>query len=78
MYENLSGGSTFKELSKKRLESFNIPLLSYSEQKKVAEILSMVDHKLELDRKRKEKLERIKTGLMNDLLTGRRRVKVAM
>lgn len=76
--ENLSGGSTFKELSKKRLESFNTPFLLYPEQKKIAEILSTVDYKLGLDRKRKGKLERIKRGLMNDLLTGRRRVKVAM
>lgn len=75
---NLSGGSTFKELSKKRLESFYIPLISYSEQKKISEILSAVDYKLGLDRKRKGKLERIKRGLMNDLLAGKRRVKVAM
>lgn len=76
--ENLSGGSTFKELSKKRLESFNIPFLPYSEQKKIVEILSAVDHKLGLDKMRKRKLKHIKKGLMNDLLTGRRRVKVAM
>jgi len=76
--ENLSGGSTFKELSKKRLESFNIPFLPYSEQKKIVEILSAADHKLGLDKMRKRKLKHIKKGLMNDLLTGRRRVKVAM
>jgi type I restriction enzyme S subunit len=53
-----------------------IPLPPLSEQQKIAEILSTIDKKLELERKRKEKLERIKKGLMNDLLTGRRRVKV--
>lgn len=41
-----------------------------------AEILSTVDKKLELERKRKERLDRIKKGLMNDLLSGRKRVKV--
>ena len=41
-----------------------------------AEILSTVDKKLELERKRKEKLERIKKGLMNDLLSGRKRVRI--
>jgi len=46
------------------------------EQRKIAEILSTVDKKLELERKRKEKLERIKKGLMKDLLTGKRKVKV--
>ena len=40
------------------------------------EILSTVDKKLELERNRKKKLERIKRGLMNDLLTGKVRVKI--
>jgi len=57
------------------LKNFKIPLPPLPEQQKIAEILSAVDKKLELERKRKEKLERIKKGLMNDLLTGRRRVK---
>ena len=74
--ENLSGGSTFKELSKNTLENLIIPLPSLPEQKKIAEILSTVDKRLELLRSKKAKLERIKKGLMNDLLTGRRRVKI--
>lgn len=49
------------------------PLLH--EQQKITEILSTVDKKLGLERKRKEKLEKIKRGLMNDLLTGKKRVK---
>jgi len=47
------------------------------EQQKIAEILGAVDGRLELLRKRKERLERIKKGLMNDLLTGRMRVKIS-
>ncbi len=74
--ENLSGGSTFKELSKNTLENFNIPFPSLFEQQKIAEILSTVDKKLELERRRKQILERIKKGLMEELLTGRRRVRV--
>ena len=53
-----------------------IPLPPLPEQQKIAEILSTVDKKLGLERKRKEKLERIKKGLMNDLLTGKKRVRV--
>ncbi len=49
---------------------------AYSEQRRIAEILSAVDRKLELERRRKEKLERVKKGLMNELLTGRKRVKI--
>ncbi|NJE26614.1 restriction endonuclease subunit S [Thermococcus sp. MV5] len=58
------------------IRRLKIPLPPLPEQKKIAEILMTVDKKLELLRKRKEKLERIKKGLMKDLLTGRRRVKV--
>jgi len=36
------------------------------EQQKIAEILSTVDKRLELLRNKKEKMERIKKGLMND------------
>ena len=55
-----------------------IPLPSLPEQRRIAEILSTIDKKLELERRRKEKLERVKKGLMNELLTGRKRVKVNM
>jgi type I restriction enzyme S subunit len=74
--QNLSGGSTFKELSKDRLENLVVPYLKLEEQQKIAEILLTIDKKLELERKRKEKLERIKKGLMDLLLTGKVRVKV--
>ncbi|HIC92333.1 MAG TPA: restriction endonuclease subunit S [Syntrophaceae bacterium] len=53
-----------------------IPLPPLPEQQKIAEVLSTVDKRLELLRNKKEKLHRIKKGLMNDLLIGRRRVKV--
>ncbi|MBU4076583.1 MAG: restriction endonuclease subunit S [Euryarchaeota archaeon] len=46
------------------------------EQHRIAGILSAVDRKLELECRRKEKLERVKKGLMNELLTGRKRVNV--
>jgi len=62
------------------LKSFKIPLPphsdDYSEQKRIAEILSTIDTKLDLERKHKHKLERIKKGLMNDLLTGKKRVRI--
>ncbi|MEM3908053.1 MAG: restriction endonuclease subunit S [Nitrososphaerota archaeon] len=54
----------------------SIQLPSIEEQEKIAEILSNVDKKLELERNEKAKLERIKQGLMDLLLTGKIRVKV--
>lgn len=63
-------------IAKSILEKIKIPLPPLPEQEKIAEILSTVDERLDLERKRKAKLERIKEGLMNDLLTGKKRVEV--
>ncbi|RLG20138.1 restriction endonuclease subunit S, partial [Candidatus Micrarchaeota archaeon] len=46
------------------------------EQQKIVEILMTVDQKLELLQQKKERLQKIKRGLMSDLLTGKRRVKI--
>jgi len=73
--KRLSNQTTAPSIRKSTLEALIIPLPPLEEQRKIAEILSTVDKKLELEKKRKEKLERIKKGLMNDLLTGRRRVR---
>jgi len=53
-----------------------IQLPQLSEQQKIAEIISTVDKKLEIERNEKAKLERIKQGLMDLLPTGKIRVKV--
>ncbi len=74
--ESLGKGSTFKALVKKDLEDLKVPNPSLSEQQKIAEILSTVDKRLELERNKKVRLERIKQGLMDLLLTGKIRVKV--
>ncbi len=63
-------------LNSSQVEETPIPLPSLFEQQKIAEILSTVDKRLESLRNRKEKLERVKKGLMNDLLTGKRRVRL--
>ena len=79
IFWQISGKKTGTALTRvilKELKTIKIPLPPLPEQQKIAEILSTVDKKLELERERKEKLERIRKGLMNDLLTGRRRVKV--
>jgi len=72
--ENLGKGSTFKAITKEDLENLKVPYPPLSEQQKIAEILLTIDKKLELERKRKEKLERIKKGLMDLLLTGKIRI----
>jgi type I restriction enzyme S subunit len=51
----------------------HIPL-SKSEQRRIAQILSQIDKTIEKEQEHKQKLERIKQGLMEDLLTGKVRV----
>jgi len=74
--ERLSGGSIFKELSKAMLESFSIPRPPLPEQQKIAEILSMVDQAIQKTNEIIAKTERLKKGLMQELLTGRVRVRI--
>ena len=49
---------------------------SIREQERIAEILSTNDHKLELENQQGTRLENIKTGLMDLLLTGKIRIRV--
>ena len=72
----LSQGSTVKGLTRDSLGRVKLPLPPLPEQQKIAEILGAVDKRLEILRRRKEKLERVKKGLIDDLLTGKRRVKI--
>lgn len=73
---SLVGKAQQPKLALFRIEKIKVPLPPILEQKKITEILDAVDEKLKLLRERREKLERVKKGLMNDLLTGKRRVKV--
>jgi type I restriction enzyme S subunit len=67
-------GTGLRWIILKDLYRIRIPFPPLPEQHLIAEILSTVDHKLELERRRKEKLDKVKKGLMNELLTGRKRV----
>jgi type I restriction enzyme S subunit len=69
-------GQLKKGINATMLSNFIVPLPSFEEQQKIAEILSNIDKKLELERKEKGKLEKVKRGLMDLLLTGKIRVKV--
>ena len=57
-------------------KSVLIPLPPLQEQKAIAQILSTVDKLIEVRRRQKDKLERVRKGLMNLLLTGKVRVMV--
>ena len=69
-------GSTRPRVNISQVRNLKIPLSPLDEQQKIAEILSTADKKLELERNEKTRLEKIKQGLMDLLLTGKIRVKV--
>lgn len=66
--------TSIPQLTAPKFAKYKIPLPPLPEQKKIAEILMTMDKKIEVLKKRKEKLERIKKGLMEELLTGRKDV----
>lgn len=70
----LASGSTFLEVSKKVVEDIKVVIPSLEEQEKIASILSEVDKKIDDYENKKQKLEELKKGLMQQLLTGNIRV----
>ena len=73
-FEELSGGSTYKEISMSTFSRTTIPQPSSIEQKKIAEILLTIDKAIGLHYEEKVRLNRLRRGLMNLLLTGKIRV----
>jgi type I restriction enzyme S subunit len=67
--QNLSGGSTFLELSKTRLEKLEVPHLEYSEQRRIVRVLSDTDDTIRKNNTVIAKTEALKKGLMRELLT---------
>lgn len=70
----LSAGSTFLETSKSTVENYKIVVPPIEEQNQIATILSSIDEKIEKYQSKKEKLQELKKGLMQKLLTGKIRV----
>ena len=71
-----ANGSTILTITKAQLSKFLIPFPPLPEQQKIAAILSTVDVKIEKEQTQKTQLEQLKKGLMQQLLTGKKRVKV--
>ena len=69
-------GGQYPALNQSHVEKIKIPLPTFTEQQKIAEILSSADDILCLKKKKKEKLVRMKRRLMDLLLTGKVRVSV--
>jgi type I restriction enzyme S subunit len=61
-------------LGVKSLKTLSIPVPPLDDQREIAEKLSVVDEKIQQEEEYREKLEELKKGLMQDLLTGEVRV----
>lgn len=74
--KSLAQGSTIKGILKSDLLKMDIPLPDIKEQIEISDLLDNLLNLLELKLSRKRQLEKIKQGLMDDLLTGKKRVKI--
>lgn len=69
-------GSGIPHVDRSFLNQLSIPVPSIPEQQKIASILSSVDERIEVYQIKKEDLQKLKKGLMQQLLTGKTRVKI--
>ncbi len=74
-YLKITTGQAYPQLSLKQVRETKIPIPPLKEQTKIAEILSSVDDKLEVLSEKKTHYLELKQGLMQQLLTGKIRVK---
>ena len=68
-FEALGQGSTFEAINGGELKSFHLHLPPLPEQKKIASILTSVDEVIEKTQSQIDKLQDLKKGTMNELLT---------
>ena len=69
-----ASGSTFPEISAKSLKNIMISIPSLAEQNAIAEILSSCDKEISLANRELDTLRKEKKGLMQVLLTGKKRI----
>ena len=72
----LAQGTKQQNLNAKLFKFAKIALPPLPEQQKIVSILSNLDLLIQQEKQYKEKLEKIKRGLMQQLITGKTRVKV--
>ena len=73
--KKMSTGTTIDYLPRQKFEDLQIPLPPLQEQRRIAEILTAADQRIEKEEAYRDKLLQLKKGLMQDLLTGKVRVK---
>ena len=69
-------GTTIKNLSLKTIRSTSCPVPSLQEQNSISKILISIEHQVECQEEKFHQTQSLKKSLMQDLLTGKVRVKV--
>ena len=75
-FERIAVGSTIKTIGLPFFKKFSIPLPPVDEQLKISKLLYTVDDKIEVLQEKKQQYRELKKGLMQQLLTGKKRVKI--
>ncbi|XTP38085.1 restriction endonuclease subunit S (plasmid) [Mycobacterium sp. TJFP1] len=70
----LTAGTTNPHINVAEVKRFQLPVPSFDEQIRISEVVQAHDARARAESSRLDKLEKLKTGLMSDLLTGRVRV----
>jgi type I restriction enzyme, S subunit len=76
LYESFISTQAVPIINKTLFSSFLIQIPNFNEQKRIANILSSADKKIEQYETQKQNLQNLKQALMQKLLTGKSRVKV--
>ena len=74
--QQLSVGSALKNIQKKDIEKFKVFIPALAEQKKIAQVLSVCDKEIAILDSKLQCLKTQKRGLMQQLLSGKVRVKI--
>ena len=75
-WARLSQGSTFEAVNSNDIKTLHIDFPQKEEQQKIASVLSAADREIETLQQKLEYLKQEKKALMQQLLTGKRRVKI--
>ncbi|PRO70128.1 restriction endonuclease subunit S [Alteromonas gracilis] len=75
-WEKYSQGSTFEAVNSNDIKSLYLIVPTYTEQAKIASVLSNADQEIELLEQQLADLKQEKKALMQQLLTGKKRVKI--
>lgn len=70
-YQSIVTGQAYPQLSLKQIRETEIPIKPLAEQRRIASVLNGVDSEISANHMIAKQLQRLKRGLMDDLLTGR-------